>query len=135
MACQGKTHISSLSCERAESVRMGAWNPSPREVLEHPQLRNGASSCDDFLAVRADKQDLVLRANAGIIADAEGLNNRASAHLRKTGALLKPRNPEVREWILSAPTPALVAMGAHGLYTWESFLNGLDLSSSACASS
>ena len=31
----------------------------------------------------------------------------------------KPRKEEVREWILSAPTPALVAMAAHGLYTWD----------------
>jgi ribA/ribD-fused uncharacterized protein len=31
----------------------------------------------------------------------------------------KPVRDEVREWILSAPTPALVAMAAHGLYTWE----------------
>lgn len=26
---------------------------------------------------------------------------------------------EVRDWILSAPTPSLVAMAAHGLYTWD----------------
>jgi ribA/ribD-fused uncharacterized protein len=31
----------------------------------------------------------------------------------------KARKPEVRDWILSAPTPALAAMAAHGLYTWE----------------
>jgi ribA/ribD-fused uncharacterized protein len=31
----------------------------------------------------------------------------------------KARKEQVREWILSAPTPALVAMAAHGLYTWE----------------
>jgi ribA/ribD-fused uncharacterized protein len=31
----------------------------------------------------------------------------------------KARKEEVREWILSAPTPALVAMAAHGLYTWD----------------
>lgn len=31
----------------------------------------------------------------------------------------KARKDEVREWILSAPTPALVAMAGHGLYTWE----------------
>jgi len=31
----------------------------------------------------------------------------------------KARKPEVRDWILSAPTPALVAMAAHGLYTWD----------------
>ena len=31
----------------------------------------------------------------------------------------KARTDEVREWILSAPTPSLVAMAAHGLYTWD----------------
>ena len=31
----------------------------------------------------------------------------------------KARKPEVRDWILSAPTPALAAMAAHGLYTWD----------------
>lgn len=31
----------------------------------------------------------------------------------------KARRPEVRDWILSAPSPALAAMAAHGLYTWE----------------
>lgn len=31
----------------------------------------------------------------------------------------KARRDEVREWILSAPTPSLVAMAAHGLYTWD----------------
>ena len=31
----------------------------------------------------------------------------------------KARKKDVREWILSAPTPSLVAMAAHGLYPWE----------------
>lgn len=31
----------------------------------------------------------------------------------------KASKPAVRDWILSAPTPALVAMAAHGLYTWD----------------
>ena len=31
----------------------------------------------------------------------------------------KAREEEVREWILSAPTPSLAAMAAHGLYTWD----------------
>ena len=32
----------------------------------------------------------------------------------------KARRPEVRAWLLGAPTPSLLAMAAHGLYTWES---------------
>jgi ribA/ribD-fused uncharacterized protein len=31
----------------------------------------------------------------------------------------KARKPEVRTWLLNAPSPALVAMAAHGLYTWD----------------
>lgn len=31
----------------------------------------------------------------------------------------KARKSEVRAWILAAPSPALVAMAAHGLYTWD----------------
>lgn len=31
----------------------------------------------------------------------------------------KARKDAVREWILSAPTPSLLAMAAHGLYTWD----------------
>lgn len=31
----------------------------------------------------------------------------------------KARKDEVKEWILSAPSPSLVAMAAHGLYTWD----------------
>lgn len=31
----------------------------------------------------------------------------------------KARRPEVRDWILAAPSPALLAMVAHGLYQWD----------------
>ena len=31
----------------------------------------------------------------------------------------KARKPEVRKWLMSAPTPALLAMAAHGLYYWD----------------
>src|SRR3989442_37591 len=31
----------------------------------------------------------------------------------------KARKPEVRKWILAAPSPALLAMAAHGLYQWD----------------
>jgi ribA/ribD-fused uncharacterized protein len=31
----------------------------------------------------------------------------------------KPRKPAVRAWLLSAPSPALLAMAAHGLYSWD----------------
>lgn len=31
----------------------------------------------------------------------------------------KAAKPEVREWLMSAPSPSLLAMAAHGLYRWD----------------
>ena len=31
----------------------------------------------------------------------------------------KAAKPDVRDWILSAPSPSLAAMAAHGLYAWD----------------
>lgn len=31
----------------------------------------------------------------------------------------KALKPEVREWLLAAPSPSLLAMAAHGLYVWD----------------
>jgi ribA/ribD-fused uncharacterized protein len=31
----------------------------------------------------------------------------------------KPRKPEVRDWLMAAPSPSLLAMAAHGLYSWD----------------
>ena len=46
----------------------------------------------------------------------EGVIFLTSEHAYQAG---KARKPEVRDWILSAPTPALAAMAAHGLYVWD----------------
>lgn len=46
----------------------------------------------------------------------EGREYPTSEHAYQAG---KPRKEAVREWILSAPSPSLVAMAAHGLYTWD----------------
>lgn len=46
----------------------------------------------------------------------EGRDFLTAEHAYQAG---KPRKENVREWILNAPTPALVAMAAHGLYTWD----------------
>lgn len=46
----------------------------------------------------------------------EGVKYPTSEHAYQAG---KARKESVRDWILSAPTPALVAMAAHGLYTWD----------------
>lgn len=31
----------------------------------------------------------------------------------------KPRRPEVRDWLMAAPSPGLLAMAAHGLYYYD----------------
>jgi ribA/ribD-fused uncharacterized protein len=39
-----------------------------------------------------------------------------SEHAYQAG---KARKQEVRAWLMNAPTPALLAMAAHGLYYWD----------------
>jgi ribA/ribD-fused uncharacterized protein len=46
----------------------------------------------------------------------EGREYPTAEHAYQAG---KPREAAVREWLLSAPTPGLLAMAAHGLYTWD----------------
>lgn len=46
----------------------------------------------------------------------EGREFPTAEHAYQAG---KARKASVREWILSAPAPALVAMAAHGLYIWD----------------
>lgn len=46
----------------------------------------------------------------------EGREYPTAEHAYQAG---KARKEKVKEWILSAPTPALVAMAAHGLYSWD----------------
>jgi ribA/ribD-fused uncharacterized protein len=31
----------------------------------------------------------------------------------------KARKPAVRDWLMAAPSPSLLAMAAHGLYSWD----------------
>jgi ribA/ribD-fused uncharacterized protein len=46
----------------------------------------------------------------------EGREFPTAEHAYQAG---KPRSDLVREWILAAPSPSLVAMAAHGLYRWD----------------
>ncbi len=46
----------------------------------------------------------------------DGLTYPTAEHAYQAG---KARKSEVRDWILSAPSPSLAAMAAHGLYTWD----------------
>jgi len=46
----------------------------------------------------------------------EGIHYPTSEHAYQAG---KARKEAVRDWILNAPSPALAAMAAHGLYVWD----------------
>jgi ribA/ribD-fused uncharacterized protein len=46
----------------------------------------------------------------------EGETFPTSEHAYQSG---KARKPQVKEWLMSAPSPALLAMAAHGLYYWD----------------
>lgn len=46
----------------------------------------------------------------------EGKTFPTSEHAYQAG---KARKPEVQEWLMNAPSPALLAMAAHGLYYWD----------------
>ena len=46
----------------------------------------------------------------------EGERFATSEHAYQAG---KARTPEVRRWLMQAPSPALLAMAAHGLYYWD----------------
>lgn len=46
----------------------------------------------------------------------EGREYPTAEHAYQAG---KPVKDVVRDWILSAPSPALLAMAAHGLYSWD----------------
>jgi ribA/ribD-fused uncharacterized protein len=46
----------------------------------------------------------------------EGIEFPTAEHAYQAG---KARKKEVRDWLLKAPTPSLLAMAAHGLYTWD----------------
>ena len=46
----------------------------------------------------------------------EGETYPTAEHAYQAG---KARKPEVKAWLMSAPSPALLAMAAHGLYYWD----------------
>jgi len=46
----------------------------------------------------------------------EGVVYPTAEHAYQAG---KARRPEVRDWLMAAPSPALLAMAAHGLYHWD----------------
>jgi ribA/ribD-fused uncharacterized protein len=48
--------------------------------------------------------------------DFEGETFVTAEHAYQAG---KARKPEVKKWLMAAPSPSLLAMAAHGLYQWD----------------
>jgi ribA/ribD-fused uncharacterized protein len=48
--------------------------------------------------------------------DFEGISYPTAEHAYQAG---KARKQEVKDWLMAAPSPALLAMAAHGLYYWD----------------
>jgi ribA/ribD-fused uncharacterized protein len=48
--------------------------------------------------------------------DFEGERYQTAEHAYQAG---KARKPAVKSWLMAAPSPALLAMAAHGLYYWD----------------
>ena len=46
----------------------------------------------------------------------EGETFETSEHAYQAG---KARKPQVKKWLMDAPSPSLLAMAAHGLYYWD----------------
>lgn len=46
----------------------------------------------------------------------EGVSYKTAEHAYQAG---KARKPAVRDWLMAAPSPSLLAMAAHGLYVWD----------------
>ena len=46
----------------------------------------------------------------------EGETFKTSEHAYQAG---KARKPQVKKWLMDAPSPSLLAMAAHGLYYWD----------------
>lgn len=46
----------------------------------------------------------------------DGVTYPTAEHAYQAG---KARKPAVRDWLMAAPSPALLAMAAHGLYYWD----------------
>ncbi|MDB5599078.1 MAG: ybiA, partial [Xanthobacteraceae bacterium] len=82
-----------------------------------PQAALPPASTDDIKFYRANEKPYGAFSNLyKSPVEFEGKTYPTAEHAYQAG---KAAKPAVRDWILSAPTPALAAMAAHGLYIWD----------------
>jgi ribA/ribD-fused uncharacterized protein len=114
-------HTKSKKRVRAGKVRSHLALESKRTKREEhpPELRalNGHARIDEIAFYRANERPYGVFSNLyrrPIVF--EGIKFLTAEHAYQAG---KARKKEVRDWLLKAPTPSLLAMAAHGLYTWD----------------
>jgi len=94
-------------------MKRSAANRTTKSVVD----RGTTSAVDDVRFYRANERPYGVFSNLFRRSiNFEGRVFPTAEHAYQAG---KARKEKVREWILSAPTPGLVAMAAHGLYTWD----------------
>jgi len=107
---------------RATKVRSHpALQSKPTKQEEHrpavPRTLNGHARIKEIAFYRANEKPYGVFSNLYRRPIAfEGIEFPTAEHAYQAG---KARKKEVRDWLLKAPTPSLLAMAAHGLYTWD----------------
>ena len=82
-----------------------------------PPPRTSAQSAGEIKFYRANEKPYGAFSNLyKSPIDFEDRKYPTAEHAYQAGKAIKP---EVRDWILAAPSPSLAAMAAHGLYTWD----------------
>jgi ribA/ribD-fused uncharacterized protein len=77
----------------------------------------GMASMEEIRFYRADEKPYGVFSNLlRRPIEFEGETFATSEHAYQAG---KARKPEVKAWLMAAPSPALLAMAAHGLYVWD----------------
>lgn len=94
---------------------------SPEESSEHMATKSkptaGSAKVEEIRFYRANEKPYGVFSNLlRRSMEFEGETFATSEHAYQAG---KARKPEVRAWLMAAPSPALLAMAAHGLYVWD----------------
>jgi ribA/ribD-fused uncharacterized protein len=92
-------------------------NKGEKHPPELPRTLNGHARIEEIAFYRANEKPYGVFSNLyrrPIVF--EEIEFPTAEHAYQAG---KARRKEVRDWLLKAPTPSLLAMAAHGLYTWD----------------
>ena len=96
---------------------MKALNELSKEMVAKSKSTENVSSIEEIRFYRASEKPYGVFSNLlRRPIEFEGETFATSEHAYQAG---KARKPEVKAWLMAAPSPALLAMAAHGLYVWD----------------